>query len=69
MIISNLNYVEIVSQENIVEGGALSIASILNDVNVLESININRADAISAGFFNGPTTAVAVLGSANTLFG
>jgi len=69
MVISNLSYVETMSKKSNIEGGALSIASILNDVNVLESINVNRADAISAGFFNGPTTAVAVLGSANTLFG
>ncbi len=69
MIISNLNYVEFMSEESNVEGAAASLASILNDVNILESINVNRATAISFGGVNGPTTAVATLTSFNTLVG
>ncbi len=67
MVISNLSYVETVSGSNNIQGGAISIASFLNDVNVLESVNVNRAASISFGVVNGPTTAAAVLGSANTL--
>ncbi len=75
MIISNLNYLETVSEQSDVEGGSPSLTlpaininvSPTVDINAITSVINNTATAISVGNIVGATNAIAGVITDNTI--